>query len=206
MLSFALIALGSSYPADPSIDDYLAVGHPEPIPGEAAEADDNFGFLAFAVSAGSPEKGPIPNAEGFPDFETARTIWNGWWYSHVYGFGILFGVMGILCLVALGLADAGYLRDTVLARVVLASLALFSLSRAVFLLADPYGARSIFPNSLIQVLLGLSLPTMSSSYGILLATLVSATSMKARPLFLFQRRKVSICSVDCLYGCGPGAI
>ncbi|OQV23465.1 hypothetical protein BV898_02585 [Hypsibius exemplaris] len=119
-------------------------------------------------------------AQPLPSWDEARELFGWAWEVHIYGLGSAFAVLALYCLICvLQLCRHSTTRAVrcyfILLHVILCC---FGVSRAVFLLLDPYNFRRILPQSLAAACLHLSFPCITSAFSMVLAGLVRTARLK----------------------------
>lgn len=122
-----------------------------------------------------------PNPEPLPEWETAFQVWSYWWEIHNYGFGCAFAILAIFsifCLVRLR-----NLQKLTLGRyftTVSALLLVFTTSRTLYLLLDPYEAHKYItlPVVFVRVVFALGYPCLTSVFSLINFAFVEVNNLK----------------------------
>ncbi|XP_030062878.1 proline-rich transmembrane protein 3 [Microcaecilia unicolor] len=103
------------------------------------------------------------------------------WELHVYGSGVLFVILSLICVV--NLIGSPILHIYNLPYIMLSNALLFvvGLLRAVFFFTDPYGTKSIFSHRVILVLYNITFPLMITTFGILILLMLKVARLKILP-------------------------
>lgn len=132
-----------------------------------------------------------PNPEPLPDWDTALMAWKSLWEIHFIGFGLLFlgiALFSCICVVKIKHRVKGMtLGNYFLA--VCSMLMVFSFSRTLFLILDPYESHTVLnlPVLLIRILFAIGYPCLTSAL-----SLIHFAFLEVNKLRLVSRRLQSI--------------
>ena len=134
-------------------------------------------------------------AEPGPDWPVARKIWGLAWEMHWIGFGVLFGFLAIHTLVALALAKhrKGFGRKPLFI-VINSLLLILGVTRAVYLLLDPYESRENGvedPKWMTLLLFGIAYPCLTSAFCLIHLAFLEVTKLQIGPSKLQDVRFLS---------------
>lgn len=120
----------------------------------------------------TPEPNSSPNPEPLPDWDTALEEWKSLWYVHYIGFGTLFvalAVFSCFCLIRLTFCRKANMSLKNYFVVVCALLLTMTLSRALYLLLDPYESHELLhlPVLVPRVLFAIGYPCLTSAFSLL---------------------------------------
>ena len=138
-----------------------------------------------------------PTAEPVPDWNTAIETWGAAWDIHQYGLGGLFGVVCVLALVALLriCRSSGGVRQKKVSVVVLSQIALFGLSRCLFLCVDAYHSKGHVPSTAVNVIWGIGEPCLITAFMLIFLVLRNALVMKSRFQNWYTTRNIALVTV-----------
>lgn len=124
----------------------------------------------------------VPYAEPVPDWEKAKPLWGIAWEVHWIGLGVAFGLLAVIFLVALIQAKkkARFGRKPyVLA--INALLLTLALSRAIYLLLDPYGSKQNgvkLKKWLAGLLYNIAFPCLTSAFCLILYVFLGVAKLQ----------------------------
>lgn len=132
-----------------------------------------------------------PNPEPLPDWDTALMAWKSLWEIHFIGFGLLFlGVtlFSCICVVKIKHRAKGMTLGNYFLAVCL-MLMVFSFSRTLFLMLDPYESHTVLnlPVLLIRILFAIGYPCLTSAL-----SLIHFAFLEVNKLRLVSRRLQNI--------------
>ncbi|XP_031549933.1 uncharacterized protein LOC116287401 [Actinia tenebrosa] len=135
------------------------------------------------MATAEPEKEatPEPNPEPLPEWETAFKEWNSWWEIHNFGFGCAFVILALFSLFCL--VRLRSLQKLTLGRyfaAVSGLLLVFTTSRALYLLLDPYEGHKylVLPVVVVRVIFALGYPCLTSVFSLINFAFVEVNSLK----------------------------
>lgn len=146
-------------------------------------------------SSGVPEATTQPTSEPEiswpepePDWPEAFAKWKDAWPLHTYGFAAVFTIIALIPLLELLRMHLDKTKITALKSSLLATIFIFSSTRALALFVDPYGSANRFHLIITQLLFSLGHPCIISALSLLLLVLIDTTKMNIAPP-KFQRIK-----------------
>ena len=167
--------------------------YPEPENSSVPEPEatvEPFGMITGAIGTPEPEAEgepePAAGAEPVPEWPSAMAEWEEAWEVHIYMLGAAFLLLAVLSIASIILAKRKVFRASLITCPTLIMLALLGTTRTVYLYGDAYGAYKRYPSVIVQMLHGVALPALTSAYGLLLQSLVSALQVK---MLLADRRR-----------------
>lgn len=112
-----------------------------------------------------------PNPEPLPDWDEALMAWKSLWEIHFIGFGLLFlgvALFSCICVVKIKHRARGMTLGNYFLAVCL-MLMLFSFSRTLFLILDPYESHTVLklPVLLIRILFAIGYPCLTSALSLI---------------------------------------
>eukprot|EP00117_Sycon_ciliatum_P048054 scpid35586/ scgid34264/ len=113
-------------------------------------------------------------AEPVPDWDAAIPEWGAGWPLHIYVFGALFVILAVVALCLLVQVARRKIAATRMVTPVLALMVALGTSRAIFLFGDAYGHTGVYPTVFMQLMFGLTMPCITSAYGLQLFSIVQA--------------------------------
>lgn len=124
----------------------------------------------------------IPYAEPVPDWEKAKPLWGIAWEIHWIGLGIAFGLLAVISLVALIRAKkkARFGRKPYVIAINVLLLTL-GVSRAIYLLLDPYGSKQNgvkLTNWLAGLLYNIAFPCLTSAFCLILYVFLGVAKLQ----------------------------
>lgn len=137
-----------------------------------------------------PEVPPV-NPEPLPDWEIALEEWKGLWQLHFVGFGVLFLAMAVFscfCVVRIKRRSKGMTLGNYFLSVCL-MLMLFSFSRTLFLILDPYESHTVLnlPVIAVRILFAIGYPCLTSAL-----SLIHFAFLEVNKLRMISRRLQNI--------------
>ena len=138
-----------------------------------------------------------PSAEPLPEWNTAVEIWGAAWEFHQYGLGALFGVVGLLALVALIKIskNGGGTRQKKVSLVVLSQIIIFGFSRCIFLCVDAYNSRKYLPGTVLNLIWAIGQPCLVTAFMLIFLVLRNALVMKSRFQNWYTTRNIALVTV-----------
>lgn len=132
-----------------------------------------------------------PNPEPLPDWDQALMAWKSLWEIHFIGFGLLFlgvALFSCICVVKIKHRSKGMTLGNYFLAVCL-MLMLFSFSRTLFLILDPYESHTVLnlPVLLIRILFAIGYPCLTSAL-----SLIHFAFLEVNKLRLVSRRLQNI--------------
>ncbi|XP_076313482.1 uncharacterized protein LOC143226427 [Tachypleus tridentatus] len=122
---------------------------------------------------------PIPFAEPGPQWKKAKTTWGLAWDVHVYMMGSLFTLLAVYSFVSVlrlktfvRLLSRGYFMSLNI------MMFFMGVSRAVYLLYDPYNLQGKYPAVLAYFVFNSGYPFLTSAFSILFLALLQATKVE----------------------------
>ena len=124
-------------------------------------------------------------AEPGPDWPVAKKVWGLAWGMHWIGFGVLFGLLAVHSLVALILVNyrKSFCRKPLFIGIN-SLLFVLGVTRAIYLLLDPYESRQNGvedPKWLTLLLFGIAYPCLTSSFCLIHLAFLEVTKLKIGP-------------------------
>lgn len=124
-------------------------------------------------------------AEPGPNWEEAKKIWGVAWGIHWIGFGVLFGLLAVHSFIALVFVNRrkGFCRKPLFIAIN-SLLFVLGVTRAVYLLLDPYESRQNGvkdPEWMTLLLFGIAYPCLTSSFCLIHLTFLEVTYLKIGP-------------------------
>nr|KAG5690608.1 hypothetical protein BaRGS_022612 [Batillaria attramentaria] len=163
-------------------------GAPESEAGDNMAAEPESHAEAEAEAAGAePEPQSEPEAwpEAGPDWPSAKTLWQSAWPFHVYFFSFAFIVISLVALYTVVTALwHKHRRSSAMGRTAIALNVMvfsFAITRAVFLLADPYFSEEVVPFIAARLVWSFGIPGFTASFSIMLLILLDTTKMSLGP-------------------------
>lgn len=134
---------------------------------------------------------PPANPEPLPDWEVALEEWKGLWQLHFVGFGVLFLAMAVFscfCVVRIKRRSKGMTLGNYFLSVCL-MLMLFSFSRTLFLILDPYESHTVLnlPVIAVRILFAIGYPCLTSAL-----SLIHFAFLEVNKLRMISRRLQNI--------------
>ena len=132
-----------------------------------------------------------PNPEPLPDWNEALMAWKSLWEIHFIGFGLLFlgvALFSCICVVKIKHRAGGMTLGNYFLAVCL-MLMVFSFSRTLFLMLDPYESHTVLnlPVLLIRILFAIGYPCLTSAL-----SLIHFAFLEVNKLRLVSRRLQNI--------------
>lgn len=132
-----------------------------------------------------------PNPEPLPDWNEALMAWKSLWEIHFIGFGLLFlgvALFSCICVVKIKHRARGMTLGNYFLAVCL-MLMVFSFSRTLFLMLDPYESHTVLnlPVLLIRILFAIGYPCLTSAL-----SLIHFAFLEVNKLRLVSRRLQNI--------------
>lgn len=132
-----------------------------------------------------------PNPEPLPDWNDALMAWKSLWEIHFIGFGLLFlgvALFSCICVVKIKHRARGMTLGNYFLAVCL-MLMVFSFSRTLFLMLDPYESHTVLnlPVLLIRILFAIGYPCLTSAL-----SLIHFAFLEVNKLRLVSRRLQNI--------------
>lgn len=142
---------------------------------------------------------PVVAAEPIPEWEPALQTWQWAWGLHWIGFGALFTVLTVYCLITLILFCGTKTKRGHLAVTITSILFILGITRALFLFINPYESEqckllSSCPVMLSRILFGIALPCMTASFSLVHLTFLQVMKLKLYPRIL-QNTKFLSCII-----------
>lgn len=135
-----------------------------------------------ATNSVEPSAEPVrAEVEPLPEWNTAIQEWGAFWQVHIYGLGTLFLLIALFS--AFAISKLVYTTDIRRKKVHIVNLALllmFSLTRSLFLLIDPYYSRKTLSIVAVKLLWGIGQPCLITAYVLIFIVLKNAFMMKQR--------------------------
>ena len=156
----------------------------EPEVEPEAEAEPTFVSYSFGGSPMSHSESSVPSvqsdaaaagvAEPVPEWSVAVPEWAEAWDFHTYGLASVFALLAIVSFTLLVMIASRRLQGSRLVVPILAFLTILGATRAIFLYGDAYGWRNSYPKVFLQLMNGATLPCLTSSYAILIYSVLRA--------------------------------
>lgn len=142
-------------------------------------------------SSAEPSRTTNPNPEPLPDWNEALMAWKSLWEIHFIGFGLLFlgvALFSCICVVKIKHRAGGMTLGNYFLAVCL-MLMVFSFSRTLFLMLDPYESHTVLnlPVLLIRILFAIGYPCLTSAL-----SLIHFAFLEVNKLRLVSRRLQNI--------------
>lgn len=142
-------------------------------------------------SSVEPSRTTNPNPEPLPDWNEALMAWKSLWEIHFIGFGLLFlgvALFSCICVVKIKHRAGGMTLGNYFLAVCL-MLMVFSFSRTLFLMLDPYESHTVLnlPVLLIRILFAIGYPCLTSAL-----SLIHFAFLEVNKLRLVSRRLQNI--------------
>lgn len=142
-------------------------------------------------SSAEPSRTTNPNPEPLPDWNEALMAWKSLWEIHFIGFGLLFlgvALFSCICVVKIKHRARGMTLGNYFLAVCL-MLMVFSFSRTLFLMLDPYESHTVLnlPVLLIRILFAIGYPCLTSAL-----SLIHFAFLEVNKLRLVSRRLQNI--------------
>lgn len=142
-------------------------------------------------SSVEPSRTTNPNPEPLPDWNEALMAWKSLWEIHFIGFGLLFlgvALFSCICVVKIKHRARGMTLGNYFLAVCL-MLMVFSFSRTLFLMLDPYESHTVLnlPVLLIRILFAIGYPCLTSAL-----SLIHFAFLEVNKLRLVSRRLQNI--------------
>ena len=139
----------------------------------------------------SAEPSADPNPEPLPDWDEALMAWKSLWEVHFIGFGLLFlgiALFSCICVVKIKHRAKGMTLGNYFLAVCL-MLMVFSVSRTLFLILDPYESHTFLhlPVLLVRILFAIGYPCLTSAL-----SLIHFAFLEVNKLRLISRRLQNI--------------
>ena len=158
----------------------------EPEGSPEGEAERTSGEPGATTQPTSEPEISWPEPE--PDWPEAFAKWQDAWPLHTYGFAAVFTIIALIPLLELLRMHLDKTKITALKSSLLATIFIFSSTRALALFVDPYGSANRFHLIITQLLFSLGHPCIISALSLLLLVLIDTTKMNIAPP-KFQRIK-----------------
>lgn len=158
----------------------------EPEGSPEGEAERSSGEPAATNQPTSEPDISWPEPE--PDWPEAFAKWHDAWPLHRYGFAAVFTIIALIPPLELLRMYLDKNKMSVLKSSLLATIFIFSSTRAIALFVDPYGSSNRFHLIITQLLFSLGHPCIISALSLLLLVLIDTTKMNIAPP-KFQRIK-----------------
>lgn len=140
---------------------------------------------------------PKANPEPLPDWDTALVEWKGLWQLHFVGFALLYlgvALFSCFCVWRIKRRSKGMTLGNYFLAVCL-MLMLFSMTRTLFLLLDPYESHTVLhlPVLAVRILFAIGYPCLTSAL-----SLIHFAFLEVNKLRLISRRLQSIKFLICV--------
>lgn len=107
----------------------------------------------------------IPVAgEPVPDWKVAKDLWGIAWEIHWISLGVMFAVLAVSSIISLLRSSKKKLGRKPYSISINILLLLLGITRAVYLLVDPYGSRQMLPRWFAGLIFNLSFPCLTSAF------------------------------------------
>ena len=118
--------------------------------------------------------------EPVPDWPVAKTKWHWGWQIHTYGFGVLYALLAVYCVLVLVHLHR---RLRIQQYIVLINglMLVFSVCRSCVLLVDPYESVGCLPLPLLRVMYGVAFPCLTSSFSLVQMVFMRITKVQMGP-------------------------
>lgn len=131
------------------------------------------------------KKNTIPEAEPVPNWDEARKLWGIAWEIHWIGFGVAFSILALLSFSALLQAKKkkGFGRKPFVIAVN-SLLLILGVTRATYLLIDPYGSQQNgieIPWWFLQFLFNIAFPCLTSSFSLIFLVFLEVAKFQLVP-------------------------